>query len=97
MRKLSLDFEGLVVETFDVAGDREGAHGTVHGHVSLPNGCATIDIACTRDDSCYWETCAPQPTNDPRLRQCVTPYVECDTVGWTCNFACGGPGITSEC
>jgi hypothetical protein len=29
-------------------------------------------------------------TNDPRLRECVTPYFDCATNGWTCVW-CGGP------
>ena len=36
-------------------------------------------------DSESWDYCE---TNDPRLRMCYTPYLECDTVRWTCNTYC---------
>ena len=70
MRKLKLEAEELVVETFESTVDRDGDKGTVHANW-------TDEWDCQR-------------TNDPRLRECVTPYVECSTQGWTCDW-CGGP------
>lgn len=87
MRKLKLKAEELVVETFGTAVRRDGDKGTVHANATndIDAGC-TIYVACTRDESCYYELCQEQPTNDPRQRQCVTPYVECATDGWTCVY-----------
>jgi hypothetical protein len=72
MRKLKLDAEKLVVESFDSVDVHDDEKGTVHGNetAGFPG--------CT------------QPTNDPRLRECVTPYIDCATDGWTCIW-CGGP------
>jgi hypothetical protein len=84
MRKLKLDAEDLLVDTFDTVAARDGEEGTVHA-----NSVASIDYACTRDESCYWELCQEQPTNDPRQKLCYTPYLECNTRGWTCDY-CGG-------
>ena len=61
---------------------RGAAPGTVQANEN------SIDYACTRDESCYWEVCQEPPTNDPRLRQCYTPYVECSTEGYTCGYSC---------
>lgn len=79
MRKLKLDAEELVVETFDSLRAQDYEKGTVHAN-------ATGEWDCP-------------PTNDPRLRQCYTPYVECSTQGYTCAFSCvycQFP-ITSDC
>lgn len=71
MRKLKLEMEELVVETFDTRDAAGAEKGTVHAHDT---------------ESVPVELCWPQETNDPRLRQCVTPYVECSTDGWTCVY-----------
>ena len=81
MRKLKLAAEDLTVETFDTVPARAGGGGTVHA-----NSEASIDFACTREESCYWELCQGEHTMDPMQRQCVTPYVECATDGWTCLY-----------
>ena len=70
MRKLKLDAEDLILESFDSLVLDDGRNGTVHGNWTH-----------------VWEC---QRTNDPRLRECVTPYFECATNGWTCIW-CGGP------
>jgi hypothetical protein len=86
MRKLKLDTDELVVETFNPAVLQDAHKGTVHANASdFAAGC-TIDYACTRDVSCYWELCQEQPTNSPIYRQCYTPYVECSTEGYTCDY-----------
>ena len=71
MRKLKLEAEELVVETFDPVVLHRGSGGTVHANATnnIDDGC-TIYVACTRDESCYWELCAPVPSEDPRVRQC---------------------------
>jgi hypothetical protein len=95
MRKLKLAVEELVVESFDPREEEEGRNGTVHAHATDAGPC-TIYEACTRVDSCPAELCWPQQTNDPRQRLCVTPYVECGTQGWTCDY-CGGNPLTAFC
>jgi len=89
MRKLKLEAEALVVESFDPAVPRDGEKGTVHGHATEPFQGCTIDAACTRGNSCPVELCWEQRTNSPIYRECVTPYFECGTNGWTCLY-CGG-------
>lgn len=89
MRKLKLEAEDLVVETFDPVSARDGEKGTVHAHATEAYEGCTIDVACTRVGSCPVELCWGQETDDPRQRLCVTPYVECSTHGWTCDY-CGG-------
>jgi hypothetical protein len=86
MRKLKLEAEDLVVETFDTVAARDGDNGTVHGFATEPVDGCTIDVACTRVGSCPVEACWGQETNDPRQRLCVTPWVECSTQGWTCDY-----------
>lgn len=91
MRKLKLETEGLVVESFDPVVFSDGQKGTVHANATeFEPGC-TFDEVCTRNVSCHAELCWEQPTNDPRYRQCYTPYVECSTEGYTCNWQCGAP------
>lgn len=89
MRKLKLDADDLVVETFNPAVLQDVHKGTVRANASDFAGGCTIDYVCTRDESCYWELCQEQPTNDPRQKLCYTPYLECSTRGWTCDY-CGG-------
>lgn len=79
MRKLRLSAEELKVESFDPAVARDVHKGTVHAN----------------DTDGYGEACWEQPTNDQRLRQCYTPYFECDTVRWTCDFRCQGETYVS--
>jgi hypothetical protein len=75
MRKLKLAITELVVESFDAVVPKDGQRGTVRANATEPYWC-TIDP----------ELCQPQHTNDPQQRQCVTPYVECSTEGWTCVY-----------
>ncbi|HEU0302083.1 MAG TPA: hypothetical protein VFR37_21690 [Longimicrobium sp.] len=75
MRKLKLAASELVVESFDPVVLRDGQRGTVRAHATEPYWC-TIDP----------ELCGEPYTNDPMQRQCVTPYVECSTEGWTCVY-----------
>ncbi|HEU0053342.1 MAG TPA: hypothetical protein VFQ39_09205 [Longimicrobium sp.] len=75
MRKLKLDPERLEVESFESAGDEETVKGTVEARSS--------EVA-----ECYTQYCVP-PTGDPRQRLCYTPYYDCATNGWTCDY-CGG-------
>jgi hypothetical protein len=70
MRKLKLDAEDLIVESFDSVKPHDAEKGTVRANWTDLYDC--------------------QRTNDPRLRECVTPYFECGTNGWTCVW-CGGP------
>ena len=86
MRKLRLEMEELVVETFDTRSSDDAETGTVHAHATEGIDGCTIDVACTRVGSCPVELCWEQETNDPRQRLCVTPYVECSTEGWTCDY-----------
>lgn len=92
MRKLKLEADELVVETFNPAMFEVAQKGTVHAHVTDFNVGCSIDGPCTRGNSCYAEECREQRTNSPIYRECYTPYVECGTEGWTCNY-CGGPGL----
>jgi hypothetical protein len=85
MRKLKLEAEELVVESFDPVVFRDVQKGTVRGNAS------DVYSPCT-------EYPCEQETNDPRLRLCHTPYLECATVGWTCDYRCGtSDPITTEC
>jgi hypothetical protein len=70
MRKLKLEAEDLVVETFDVVVRRDGGRGTVHANATEAYDGCTIDVACTRVDSCPVENCWAPLSNDPRVRQC---------------------------
>ena len=84
MRKLKLDPEQLVVDTFAPVVPGERKKGTVRGHLS--EYCASV-YGCTRDgERTCGEVCGGGDTNDPRQRACVTPYVECGTDGWTCDY-----------
>lgn len=70
MRKLRLDLDALVVESFEPA-QRQGARGTVRGHASLywedcyeSETCAGAGYPCNPSDqscagSCFQATCAP--------------------------------------
>ena len=71
-RKLKLDPDRLVVDTFEPVPGEDGNRGTVKAHESVG-----LDYCDT------YEGCYPQ-TGDPRLRICYTPYYVCDTRGWTC-------------
>ena len=86
MRKLKLEMDELVVETFDTRSSDAAETGTVHAHATEGIDGCTIYVACTQVGSCPVELCWPQETNDPRQRRCVTPYVECSTEGWTCDY-----------
>lgn len=86
MRKLKLDVQDLVVESFDSVPEKDDEPGTVHGHATEGVDGCTIYVECTRVGSCPVELCWEQPTNSPRERRCVTPYVECSTEGWTCDY-----------
>lgn len=85
MRKLKLATEELVVESFDPAVFRDVHRGTVRGNASdVYNPCT--DYRCE------------QETYNPQFRLCHTPYLECATVGWTCDYRCGTSGpLTSDC
>jgi hypothetical protein len=86
MRKLKLEPEELVVETFDTLLLGDGEKGTVHGNATEAHDGCSVDVACSRVESCPAENCWEQPTNDWRQRQCVTPYVACGTDAWTCRY-----------
>jgi hypothetical protein len=85
MRKLKLDPEKLEVDTFAPVAPKEGEKGTVRGHISdyCPSayGCTLVG-----HPTCSPDLCGGGETNDPRQRACVTPYVECGTDGWTCDY-----------
>ena len=63
MKKLKLDVDALAVESFDTRAAESGA-GTVHGHISYPNGChtppdsypETCDYATCAGNTC-WQSC----------------------------------------
>lgn len=98
MRKLNLDTEELVVETFAPAVAGDVHKGTVHANATDAMGGCTFDVPCTREATCLYELCYEPPTNSPIYRQCYTPYVECSTEGYTCDFRCGvSDPITTAC
>lgn len=79
MRKIRLDVEELVVESFDTAGDKEKKAGTVHGHewsqwegcvISDGSNCATCDGGCPRDTMTCFASC--RMTNG--YNACIDPY-----------------------
>lgn len=56
MKKLTLNLETLKVETFAVAGTREGARGTVLGAEALltgPANCVTITCGDSEIRACF--------------------------------------------
>jgi hypothetical protein len=77
MRKLKLQVEELVVDSFEATGSRRRVEGTIRGHDQLPYS-HEYNISCQMN--CSIETCAPDtifadtcdgPTcNKPG---CVTP------------------------
>jgi hypothetical protein len=78
MRKLKLEPEELVVESFATDDARRGRVGTVHGQVTLVGpGCASVEVCNTRASiECACNTGA-----------CATADVSCNG---TCAAACGG-------
>ena len=82
MRKLRLTTLEIAVETFALDVAHEVETGTIQAN--------QMTVDCTRAGaSCYETQCGTdQPTNSPLYRQCYTPYVECNTVGYTCSFSC---------
>jgi len=74
MKKLTLDFEQLAVESFDVTADVARARGTVRGQATEPASCWATD--------CNQNTCAAS------CRTC--PETCWDTCGGTCGHSCLG-------
>ena len=73
MRKLKLEIETLVVESFDTRA-AEGGAGTVHGHASYPLGCHTPPDSYP--DTCDYATCAGMTCWESCNGTC-----DCGTVG----------------
>jgi hypothetical protein len=79
MRKIRLDVENLMVESFSTDGGEEKKVGTVHGHaftewegcvVSGMSDCATCDGGCPRDTMTCFASC--RMTNG--YQACIDPY-----------------------
>ena len=85
MRKIKLQVDELSVDTFETLKERGGQRGTVYGRFT--ETCPSNHY-CTNVGSptCTPELCQGEETASPRERRCVTPYVECATDGWTCDY-----------
>jgi hypothetical protein len=89
MRKLQLDPDQLVVESFTI-GDGMSPRGTVHGHGSVhcdagSNTCDTVNFTCDDAATCLGDTC------DHNANTCMLSCGVCDSYKCT-----GGDGDLSN-
>lgn len=100
MRKLRLDPEALLVETF-VPEHGRGGPGTVHGYISYPDGCFPPSGTEPEWESCGYHTCAGdtcyQSCNGYTCDCAGGGSVGCQTNGYTCAVECRPPTREPAC
>jgi len=108
MKKIKLDLDKLVVDSFEVAPALD-APGTVQGYLITENTRRACSCAASCDGTCYatCDTCDAScagtcaATCGATCQTCAGQYTCNESCGGTCDFSCGdscfGPSCFDSC